>query len=149
MSPPLRVKRSKIDFGPALLLLSFPFNIFKPHNKMSAVIFMTPHANIRVGPQHWTPSCGRCRFRAEDILLPLPNKSKMCQLQFSLIGPKKIFKNLTMILRSEEKSNFDVQLCEESYFWEQFGIIRRDLELAHVSLSSLKAFALLHTDSST
>lgn len=59
MSPSLRVKRSKIDFGPAMLLLPFSFcNIFKPHNKMSVVIFMTPHASVKVHPQLWTPSCG-------------------------------------------------------------------------------------------
>lgn len=61
-------------------------NIFKPHSKMSAMIFMTSHASIRVGPQRWTPSCGRCRFSAEGILLPLPNKSKMCQHNFSLVS---------------------------------------------------------------
>lgn len=54
-----------------------------------------------------------------------------------------------MILRSEGKSNFDVQLCEESYFWRHFSVIHRDVALAQVSLSSLKTFALSHTDSST
>lgn len=62
------------------------FNIFKPHNKASAMIFMTPHDSVRVGPQRWTPSCGRYRFSAEGILLPLPNKSKMCQHNLSLVS---------------------------------------------------------------
>lgn len=46
-----------------------------------------------------------------------------------------------MILRSEGKSNFDVQLCEESYFWGQFGIIHTDLELVHVFF--LKDFCII------
>lgn len=54
-----------------------------------------------------------------------------------------------MIPRSEGKTYFDLRLCEKSFLLKQFGIIRRDLKFAHVSLSSLNAFALLHTDSST
>lgn len=57
----------------------------KRYLRMSAVIFMTPHASVRVDPQRWTPSCGGCRFNAKGILLPLPNKSKMCQHNFTLV----------------------------------------------------------------
>lgn len=45
------------------------------------------HNSARTGPQRLTPSCGICRFSTEGISLPLPNKIKMCQHNFSLVSP--------------------------------------------------------------